>query len=378
VSEIADVLTAIEALSQRGERMALATIVAVRGSTYRRPGARLLVPEEGAPVGNISGGCLEGDVADMAKVVMQEGRARLAGWDLTADDDAVWGLGLGCNGAIEVFIEPAEQAAEVAGALRMALEEERPICLVTALESEAPDLVAPGARLVVRPDGTTQGSLGHADVDAEAIVAAHDLLAEERSEIRIFLHGVRAFVEVLEPPLQLVICGAGHDAIPLVRAAAGIGWSPTVVDDRPAFLNSERFPEAAAFVPVDEPGQVAKAVPIDTRSHVVVMTHNFLRDKEYLRALLGAPAHYVGMLGPAARTQRLLMELVDEGAPITDADRERIHGPAGLDLGAEGPEEIAQAIVAEIVAFRRGRGGGFLKERPGPIHDRPRPGAEAR
>ena len=131
--------------------MALATIVAVRGSTYRRPGARLLVPEEGAPIGNISGGCLEGDVADMARVVMEEGTARLAGWDLTADDDAVWGLGLGCNGAIEVFIEPAEEAAEVAGALRAALEEERPICVVTVIESDD-DGVEPGARIVVRPD----------------------------------------------------------------------------------------------------------------------------------------------------------------------------------------------------------------------------------
>ena len=108
------------------------------------------------------------------------------------------------------------------------------------------------------------------------------------------------------------------------------------------------------------------------------MTHNFLRDKEYLRSLLGSDAGYIGMLGPSARTHRLLMELADEGVEITDADRERIHGPAGLDLGAEGPEEIAQAIVAEIVAARHGRRGGFLKERPGPIHDRPAPGTEAR
>ena len=133
-------LQAIESLSAKGERMALATIVAVRGSTYRRPGARLLVPEDGAPIGNISGGCLEGDVTDMARIVMEEGRARLAGWDLTADDDEVWGLGLGCNGAIEVFIEPADRAAEVAGALRMALEEERPISVVTVLESARDDV----------------------------------------------------------------------------------------------------------------------------------------------------------------------------------------------------------------------------------------------
>ncbi len=377
MSEITDVLQAIESLSAKGERMALATIVAVRGSTYRRPGARLLVPEEGAPIGNISGGCLEGDVADMARVVMSEGTARLAGWDLTADDDAVWGLGLGCNGAIEVFIEPAGQAAEVAHALRAALEEEHPICVVTVLESEE-RAVVPGSRIVVRPEGDPEGSLGEPAVDAEAIAAARELLEAERSEVRTFAHGVRAFVEVLEPPLRLLVCGAGHDAIPLVRAARDIGWNPIVVDDRAGFLTEERFPDAEGFVHVEAPEHVAKTATIDRRTHVVVMTHNFLRDKEYLRSLLGSDAGYIGMLGPSARTHRLLMELADEGLEITDADRERIHGPAGLDLGAEAPEEIAQAIVAEIVATRHGRAGGFLKERPGPIHDRPAPGAEAR
>jgi xanthine dehydrogenase accessory factor len=378
VSEITDVLDAIGSLSAKGERMALATIVAVRGSTYRRPGARLLVPEEGAPIGNISGGCLEGDVADMARIVMDEGRARLAGWDLTADDDAVWGLGLGCNGAIEVFIEPADRAAEVAHALRTALEDERPICVVVALESDRPDAVAPGSRLMVRPDGTVEGSLGDRDVDAQAIEAGRELLAAERSEIRTFAGGVRAFVEVLEPPLRLVICGAGHDAIPLVRAASILGWNAVVVDDRPAFLNEERYPGAHGFVAVDDPEDVAKMAPIDQRTFAVVMTHNYLRDKAYLRSLLGSPAPYIAMLGPAARTQRLLMDLAEEGVSITEEQRSRIHGPAGLDLGADGPEEIAGAIVAEIVAVKRGRGGGFLKERPGPIHDRPRPGTEAR
>ena len=124
MSELTDVLDAIESLAARGERMSLATIVSVKGSTYRRPGARLLVPEEGAPVGNISGGCLEGDVADVARIVMRDGVPRIAAWDLTADDDDVWGLGLGCNGAIEVFVEPADDAARVAGALRAALAEE--------------------------------------------------------------------------------------------------------------------------------------------------------------------------------------------------------------------------------------------------------------
>jgi xanthine/CO dehydrogenase XdhC/CoxF family maturation factor len=379
VSEITDVLAAIESMSAQGQKMALATIVAVRGSTYRRPGARLLVPEEGAPIGNISGGCLEGDVADMARVVMDEGTARLAGWDLTADDDAVWGLGLGCNGAIEVFIEPAEEAAMVAGALRAALEEARPICVITVIESED-DGVEPGARIVVRPnpDAEPDGSLGSTSLDAEAVASARELLAAERSEVRTLTGGVRAFIEVLEPPLRLLVCGAGHDAIPLTRAAAGLGWNAIVVDDRIGFLTAERYPHAGGFVHVESPELTAKTIRIDAHTFAVVMTHNFLRDKEYLRSLLDSPAAYIGMLGPAARTERLLMELRDEGVTVTDEDRARIHGPAGLDLGAEGPEEIAQSIVAEIVAVRRARGGGFLKERPGPIHDRPAPGTEAR
>jgi xanthine dehydrogenase accessory factor len=377
MSEIGDVLQAIESLSAKGERMALATIVAVRGSTYRRPGARLLVPEDGAPIGNISGGCLEGDVTDMARVVMEEGRARLAGWDLTADDDEVWGLGLGCNGAIEVFIEPADRAAEVAGALRMALEEERPISVVTVLESGRDD-VETGARIVVKPDGPSEGTLGDAVVDSVAVEAAREQLAAQTSEIRSLQGEVRAFVEVLEPPLRLLICGAGHDAAPLVKAAAGLGWNAVVVDDREAFLTRERYPEAAGFVHVEEPEDAAKVAVNDERTFVVVMTHNFLRDKAYVRSFLSSPVAYIGMLGPAARSRRLLMELGNEGVDITDVDRARLHGPAGLDLGSDGPEEIAGSIVSEIVAVRRGRDGGFLKERPGPIHDRPRPGAEAR
>jgi xanthine dehydrogenase accessory factor len=369
MSELTDVLQAIESLSARGERLALATIVAVRGSTYRRPGARLLVPEEGAPIGNISGGCLENDVADVARIVMTEGHARVVSFDLTADDDAVWGWGLGCNGAIELFVEPADKAAEVASALRMALEEERPICMVTVLDSSATG-VEQGDRLLVKPDGATQGSLGDASVDAAAAEAATELLAREHSEVRDLTEGVRAFVEVLEPPLRLVICGAGHDAAPLVAAAAGLGWSPVVVDDRPAFLTHERFPEAAAFVALERPDEVATRTPLDERTFVVVMTHNFLRDKDYLRELLRSRVRTISMLGPSARTQRLLGALREEGLEIGEADLARLRGPAGLDLGAEGPEEIAAAIVAEIVALKRGREAGFLRDRPGPIHER--------
>jgi xanthine dehydrogenase accessory factor len=371
MSELTDVLWAIESLSARGRTLALATIVAVSGSTYRRPGARLLVPEEGELVGNISGGCLENDVADVAKIVMREGVARIVSFDLTADDDAVWGWGLGCNGAFELFVEPADKAAEVAGALRMALEEERPISMVTVLDSDVPG-VEQGNRILVKPDGVVERSLGDESLDRVAREAALELLDAEHSEVRTLpARGqTRAFVEVLEPPLRLLICGAGHDAAPLVEAAANLGWSPIVVDDRPEFLNRERFPRAADLVLVERPEKVAEVAPVDARTHVVVMTHNFLRDKDYVHSLLSSPARFIAMLGPAVRTERLLTELREEGVDISANDRARIRGPAGLDLGAEGAEEIAAAIVAEIVAVKRGRGAGFLKDRSGPIHER--------
>ena len=369
MSELADVLQAIESLHDRGEQMALATIVAVKGSTYRRPGARLLVSAGGDMVGNISGGCLEGDVADVAKVVMVEGEPRIASFDLTSDDEHVWGWGLGCNGAIEVFVEPADRAAETAGVLRRALQEDRRLASVTVLESDV-DGVERGARLLVEPDGSRTGGLGAEALDDEAARVALDQLDAGRSEIRELAGGVRAFVEVLEPPLRLLVCGAGHDVIPLVRTASDLGWKVTVIDERRQFLTHERFPQAAAFLHVDQPEDAAGEAGVDERTVVMVMSHNYLRDKDYLRGFLGTDAPYIGLLGPRVRTDRLLAELRDEGVKPSAADLERMFGPAGLDLGGEGPEEIAHAIVGEILAARRGRGAGFLREREGPIHER--------
>src|SRR5437870_9893541 len=179
-SEIADVLEAIETLSERGEKMALATVVAVRGSTYRRPGARLLVRDSGELIGNISGGCIDGDVQELAKEVMGGGKARLVDFDLTADDEAVWGWGLGCNGAVELFVEPAEKAFEVAGDLRRAHEEEREVSVVTVIEATV-DGVERGARLIVHPGGRREKTLGNPEVDDVATAAAVVALGKGQS-----------------------------------------------------------------------------------------------------------------------------------------------------------------------------------------------------
>lgn len=377
MSELTEVLEAITALHQRGERMALATIVAVTGSTYRGPGARLLIPEDGELVGNISAGCLEDDVAKVGREVMEERKPRLMTFDLTAEDEAVWGWGLGCNGVIEVFVEPAERAAEVAETLREAVEKDRTLAAVTVIESSI-DEVSRGARILVRPDApptgskSKQGSLGLPEADAAAARIGLDALEGGRSatrEIALSRGTLRAFVEVFEPPPRLVVCGAGHDAIPLVHQANAIGFRVVVIDDRELFLTKDRYPEAAGFL-VSDPGEAATATAADPRTYVVVMSHNYLRDKEYLRSFLKSDAVYIGMLGPRKRTDRLLDELRSEGVEVTNRDLARIHGPAGLDLGSEGPDEIASAIAAEILAVRRRRTGGFLRDRDAPIHDR--------
>src|SRR6266542_3596750 len=160
MSELQDVLRAIEDGRARGERMALATVIGVRGSTYRREGARLLVPAEGRPVGTISGGCLEGEVREAAVQVMQEGRPQLLHFDLTADDEAVWGWGLGCNGVVDVFVEPAEGAVQTAGAIRQAIDDQRRLVVVTVVQAADGAPARPGGRLLVGPEGDIEGSLG--------------------------------------------------------------------------------------------------------------------------------------------------------------------------------------------------------------------------
>ena len=361
MSELSDVLSAISTLHARGERMALATIVGVRGSTYRRPGARLLVPEHGAPVGNVSGGCLEGDVERIGREVMTTGAPRLELFDLTADGDEVWGYGLGCNGAMELFIEPADHAIATAAALRTAIEDERACSLVTVLASTL-DAIEPGARLLRRADGVEEGSLGTPETDGAASRLADAALAAGTSTVEE-TDGLRLFVEVLLPPPRLLVCGAGHDAIPLVRYSADLGWRVIVADVRRPFLSHDRFPEAAAFSDLD-PGRVDEAVDDPARTYAVLMSHNYLRDVDYLRSLLDEDLAYLGALGPRKRTLQLLRDL-DRVDAI-----DRMYAPAGLDIGGEGPEEVAWAIVAEMLAVRRGRSGGMLRERRAPIHTR--------
>jgi xanthine/CO dehydrogenase XdhC/CoxF family maturation factor len=313
--------------------MALATVVTTRGSTYRRAGARLLIPDEGEPIGNISGGCLEGDVARIGREVIAAGEPRLVEFDMTADEDAVWGYGLGCNGAIELIVEPTSGALESVGALRS----------------------GEGACLVIPLSGPSLG-LHRLETDGAAAAALRD--GSPRVEEA---DGERVYYEPLLPPLRLLVCGAGHDAIPLVRQAAELGWRVVVVDVRGALLTAERFPGADGFASPDPASAAAELAP-DARTAAILMSHNYLRDIAYLRSFLDAPLAYLGVLGPRGRTEQMLAEI---GAPEAI---DRLHAPAGLDIGADGAEEVAHSIVAEVLAVMHGRRGEPLRDRRGPIH----------
>lgn len=344
------VLEAVREWSRAGSRFALATVVGVRGSTYRGLAARQLVADDGTSVGTVSGGCLDNDLRQVALRVIETGHAERVEFDLTADDEAIWGWGVGCNGATDLLVEPGETAAALAELVAAAGVET--FCIVHPV----PD---PSARRVVLATDAADDP-----VTSEAI----DALDTGRHRA-VEVEGVRYLFEVVGAPPRLVVYGAGHDAAPVVAQAAKLGFRTVVVDDRRQFLTAERFPEAHDLIHA-EPSDLAKAVRPDAKTSVVLMSHNYLRDLDALRSLLDTPVVYIGALGPGERLERLLGDLAEDGVTVSESDLEKLHGPAGLDIGAEGPTEIAWSVLAEVLAVTRGKGGGRLRERKGPARQR--------
>jgi xanthine dehydrogenase accessory factor len=338
VSEIDEVLEAARALRESGTAAALATVVSVRGSSYRRPGARLLVPADGPPIGLISGGCLEEEAARLAREAFALDAPVMVTIDHSAEGDELWGMGLGCRGIIDLLAEPPEMAAETLAALEAARRDGRPTYLLTGLDGSRRSLTAAEA-----------DALG----ERAALAVAHG---------RPTVIGESVLDPIL-PPLHLVLCGAGPDAGPLAAAGLRQGWRVDVVDPRRPNLRPDRFPGARL---VDaQPADAADATGAGEWTAVVVMSHDYLRDAAFLGSFLGRGVVYLGVLGPRDRTDRLLAELP---SVLSDDDRRRLHAPAGLDIGADGSEQVATAIVAEILAVLHGRTGGPLRERPGSIH----------
>ncbi|HTP12428.1 MAG TPA: XdhC/CoxI family protein [Bacteroidota bacterium] len=367
MKELADIVRAFKTASESGLSTALATVVHVSGSTYRRPGARMLFSTKGRLAGLINAACLESDLFERAKKVIAGGKPELINYDTTSADDIIFGLGLGCNGTVEILLEPGQQRlADKMAILERSLSGSGPIILATIVGGDANQI---GAFLA------SDGSKRIANTGADSMLAAAlektcvltDGAAFAEKEIPYEGGSVRVFIETLFPPLPLVIFGAGPDALPLVDAAKFLGWHVSVVDSRPAYATKAHVANADAVI-LAEPERVRECVNLSRRHVAVIMTHNFDKDKKLLQILLESPCQYVGLLGPTSKFQTLVENLEREGFTLNKEQRGRLHAPIGLDIGAETPEEIAFSIISEIKAVLEHRAGGFLRDRTGPIH----------
>jgi xanthine dehydrogenase accessory factor len=355
--ESAEIVGRVLHLASLGRRAALATVVDIAGSSYRRPGAKFLVEDDGRTLGGVSGGCLEADVREIAQQVMASGVPRLLHYDTGSDDKALWGLGLGCNGSVDIFVQSMTEphALEASRTLLDHFGQAETFAVATIVKGPA-DV---GRGIVVHATGQRAGTTGQSSLDGDLTRLASFALAQSRSRLDA-LGAHLVFTDVLVAPPALIVCGAGDDTIPLVAYAAEAGFAVTVIDHRPAYLSSARFPAARRLIEA-RPDAEAPALIADRRTLVVVKTHAFGHDRDWLRRFLRTDASYIGLLGPRARAVEILRQA---GA---SSDR-RVFGPVGLDIGADGPEQIAFSIVAELLAIHGRQQAGHLRERGVAIH----------
>ncbi len=369
MNELRRIVAAAGRLERGGQRPVLVTLVEVTGSAYRRPGARMLADRAGNTFGAVSSGCLEGDLAERARQVAEEGAPRLVAYDLDESDGLAWGLGLGCPGSVRLLIEPLTRG--LTGLLGTVATHPAPVVLGTVFEAGEEAGLKPCDRFA-RPAGAQAEAEIPVDpaLRAELETAIGEVAAGGRPRTIRLGEGERAFALLLErlsPPVRLLIFGSGADARHLARLAAGLGWETFLIaPGADGIARSGGLPEEVRAVPGDPVAALA-GIPLDERTAAVLLSHHFERDRALLERLLPSVVAYIGLLGSTPR-RKSLFEAV--GLQRVAAAGDRLHAPIGLDLGAERPEEIALAVAAEIQAALSGRAGGFLRERERPIHDR--------
>jgi xanthine dehydrogenase accessory factor len=372
--EVGDIITAFKEAQKQGRQTALATIVHVEGSSYRRPGARMLVEDNGKMTGAISGGCLEGDALRKALLAINQKQNRLVTYNTLDEDDIAFGVQLGCNGIVHILFEPIDpmQDHHPVALLEKCFMQRKDAVLVTLFSLKNYHGYQPGTCFF--SDGeTTHQNIRDKELAIEVENDAAMVLEQQLSLLKEYKSKeLTAFVEFLEPPVSLVIVGAGNDAQPLVELAAVLGWQLTIIDGRPTHASKQRFPKAHQVI-VGKPFEAKKMLAIDKRTVFVLMTHNYNYDLEILGLLLQEPCRYIGCLGPRKRLERMLAELKGKGLTLTNEQRNMIYGPIGLDIGAEAAEEIALSVLAEIKTVLEERSGMRLRDRGEVIHARPVP-----
>jgi xanthine dehydrogenase accessory factor len=334
-----------EALA-KGEAAALATVVQVQGSAYRREGSRLLVRPGGSQVGAVSGGCLEGEVVQAVPEILASGQARVLRFDTTGDEDAVFGYGSGCSGVVDILVEPLHSAsAALYVQTCWAVDQSRqPAVVLTATAGPLTGQRAiwqAGAWRGPLVDELSPGARRSAEASLSSTISGPVVLTTAQGE-------VPACLDVLRPPIELLIFGGDEDAAVLARLAHELGWALSVFDFRPRLLDPARFPPGTRLIESGGEALPHRLKPGPATAALVASRH-YLYDVAALRALLQAPPPYIGVMGSAIRLERLLNEVRPSPAQLA-----RLHAPVGLDLGARTPAEIALSIVSEVLAVFTG------------------------
>lgn len=342
---------------QSDEALVLGTVIATEGSTYRKPGAMMLIAADNSYCGLISGGCLEADLAAHAKDVFADGKTRNVVYDMSHGDDFAWGLGLGCDGIIHLMLQRLDGNSGFGflDVLTQALEARCSGLLSLVTKSDDP-AYSPGD-FAVSFDGPFKagdpGLIPHPEQVSEMLSATGQRMSRRYWQEKIDTSGgeVDVLLVPVTPQPSVLICGAGHDALPVARLGVEMGWEVTIVDHRSGFARADRFPDSCRVL-VLQPDELAQTLALQNFDAAVLMTHHLGHDRAYLSQVVNAEISYIGLLGPRARRNRLLEEIGEDHA--------HVYGPAGLDIGAEMPESIALAIVAEIHAHLNQRSGVML------------------
>lgn len=350
-------------------KAAVATVVRVRGSSYRSPGARMLITDDGKWVGSISGGCLEGDALRKARQVMLDNKPITVTYDTNEDSNQNLGIGLGCNGIIDVLIEPVDAGVEKnpIALFKSLVDIRQPVALATVFAGTT----CVGEKVLISGN-KVETRLSNSSVSWLVEEKLTSLFESRLSRAETFNHegdSCEVFLELVQPGFSIILFGGGFDARPVSNLAKSLGWEVQVTDECAAHIAPLFFPTADKLS-LCQRQFIDRDFDITRYTACVLMSHNYEYDRDVLKKLVKTEAPYIGILGPRKRFDKMLTEFAKEDIRLSEEQLGRIHSPIGLDIGAEAPDEIAVAIISEIQARFANRSGGFLKERGGAIHER--------
>lgn len=372
MNELQEIIKAYDHAKVSKQACVLATVVHLEGSSYRRPGARMLVLEDGTMIGAISGGCLEGDALKKAFLTFTEKKTKLVTYDTRDEEDAQVGVQLGCEGIIHVlfeYIHPniSHNPIEL---FRVTIADRRQAVVVTLFNLSDKKNNQPGTCVLQTSDGIFISSINKEDECKLLQQGIQDTFQKGHAQFKQYTPEdslANAFYDLIHPPVSLVIVGAGNDAIPLMQMATLLGWEVKVVDGRQTHAKPDRFSSACQIL-VSKPETVLAQMIVDLKTCFVLMTHNYQYDLQMLKALLQTQVPYIGVLGPKKKLNKMLGDFQQQGIVVTEEMLTRIYGPTGLDIGAETPQEIASSIIAEIQAAMNHKNGAMLKWKETEIH----------